>query len=68
MSLEENQQPAAHYSSGTSPDMVTTSGGEDDPTTVEPGRQYSLVFDVHLRTADQEEVDFNKRLLCYPIL
>ena len=51
-----------HCSGGTSPDMVATSG-QDDSTTVEPGSQYSPIFDVHFCTADQEEVDFNKRIL-----
>ena len=43
MSYEENQEAAVHCSGGTSPDMVATSG-QDDPTTVEPGSQYSPVF------------------------
>ena len=59
MSFEENQEAAVHCRGDTSPDVVATSG-QDDPTTVEPGSQYSPLFDVHLRTDDQGEVDFNK--------
>ena len=67
MSFEENQEAAVHCRGDTYPDAVATSG-QDDSTTVEPGSQYSPLFDVHLCTDDQGEVDFNKRFLYYPIL